>query len=69
MDIKSWKDIAKHNTNRPDVRETGICPDCGSFVEGVMNWNKLCMTTFCKKCDKFLLESEVDWGKPNIRND
>lgn len=41
----------------------GICPYCHSKVKGFWDWAKgiVCIITFCKKCNMYLLEDEVEW--------
>ena len=46
-----------------DITETGMCPDCGGWVIGIMRKDEFCFTTWCEKCQKFLLEDEVGWGE------
>ena len=41
------------------------CPYCNEQIQGRWDWKKgyICVQGFCKVCDKFILEDEVNWVK------
>ena len=51
-----------------DRKFKGNCPYCDDKIFGYDNWKegKICIQGFCKRCNIYILEDEVDWELINI---
>ncbi len=47
----------------PTTTRMGTCPHCDSRVKAEWKRDTICLQPWCEKCDRFLLEDEVDWDE------